>query len=305
MHKLYLTGAYGFVGGHVRRMVAEGVFGECKVLAAPATLDIRDTDALRASLADAKPDWIIHLAAQSFVPASFRDPRETFDVNLLGTLNLLSALKVCNFKGRMLYVSSGDVYGAVSDEDLPVSESQAPEPRNPYAVSKRSTELLCRQWWISEGLDVMIARPFNHIGPDQDERFVVPSLAAQIYRIASSRQEPRMVVGDLDVSRDFSDVRDVVRAYAAILRTGNSGAVYNVCSGREVRISTILSLMCELAGVNPSIEIDEGRLRPSQQRRMVASYVRLEKDTGWKPMIPLKTSLQEIFSNQSSRDSNE
>lgn len=305
MRKLYLTGAHGFVGTHVRRLVADGEFGECEVHAPSASLDIRDADGLRSSLAKSEPDWIIHLAAQSFVPASFRDPRETFDVNVLGTLNLLTVLKDCGFTGRMIYVSSGDVYGAVPDEALPVTEARIPEPRNPYAVSKRSAELLCRQWWISEGLDVIIARPFNHIGPDQDERFVVPSLAAQVKRIASGRQEPRMVVGDLDTSRDFSDVRDVVRAYAAMLRSGKPGTVYNVCSGREVRIKRILSMLCDVAGVRPSIDIDEERLRPSQQRRMVASYQQLEQDTGWHPVISLETSLQDIFNNQASRDDSE
>lgn len=295
MRRLYVTGAGGFVGQHVAQMVASGVFGECELHSMPDGLDIRDADGLRASIALVKPDWVIHLAARSFVPDSFVNPRETFDVNVLGTLNLLCALRDEGFTGRLLYVSSGDVYGSVPEDALPVSEQQPAAPRNPYAVSKMSAETLCRQWHFSENMDVLIARPFNHIGPAQDSRFVVPGFARQICRIAAGNQEARIVVGDLDVSRDFSDVRDVVSAYAALLREGRSGAVYNVSSGREVMIRSILRQLCELAGVDPAIDEDQTRLRRNEQRRMVASSERLQRDTGWKPQISLESSLVQIL----------
>lgn len=295
MHRLYVTGMGGFVGHHLAQMVADGAFGECELHSMPHGMDIRDADGLRASIASAKPDWVIHLAARSFVPDSFVNPRETFDVNFLGTLNLLCALRDTAFTGRLLYVSSGDVYGVVPEDALPVSELHTPEPRNPYAVSKLSAEILCGQWHLSEKMDVVVARPFNHIGPAQDSRFVVPGFARQICRIAAGEQEARLVVGDLDVSRDFSDVRDVVRAYASLLTEGRSGLTYNVCSGREVVVRTILRQLCELAGVEPVIEADRGRFRPAEQRRMVASYERLQRDTGWKPQIPLETSLVQIL----------
>ena len=295
MHRLYVTGAGGFVGHHLVQVVAEGVFGECELHSMPDGLDIRDADGLRASVALVKPDWVIHLAARSFVPDSFVNPRETFDVNVLGTLNLLCALRDEGFTGRLLYVSSGDVYGSVPEQALPVSELYPAAPRNPYAVSKLSAETLCRQWHFSEKMDVVIARPFNHIGPAQDSRFVVPGFARQICRIAAGKQEASMVVGDLDVSRDFSDVRDVVSAYAALLREGQAGAVYNVSSGREVMIRSILRQLCDLAGVDPSIDEDQARLRPNEQRRMAASSERLQRDTGWKPQISLETSLVQIL----------
>ncbi|MGN6656377.1 MAG: GDP-mannose 4,6-dehydratase [Rhodanobacter sp.] len=295
MKKLYLTGASGFVGQHIARIVAEGGFGACTLHAMPDDLDIRDSKALHASLASVQPDWVIHLAARSFVPDSFTDPRETLDVNLFGTLSLLCALREMKFGGRLLYVSSGDVYGAVPESVLPVSELRWPEPRNPYAASKIAAETLCLQWHRSEQLDVIVARPFNHIGPGQGERFVVPALARQVARIAAGLQEPTLVVGDIDVTRDFSDVRDVVRAYAAMLDRGRAGQTYNVCSGREVTIRSILQTLSMLAGVDPAIVQDGARLRPSEQRRMVADCRRLRADTGWEPALPLEASLQQIL----------
>lgn len=295
MKKLYITGANGFVGRHLAVIVAEGGFGACVLHEMPSGLDIRDGKALHASIASVQPDWVIHLAARSFVPDSFADPRETLDVNLFGTLSLLCALREMKFQGRVLYVSSGDVYGTVPEAALPVTESRWPEPRNPYAVSKASAETLCLQFHRSEQLDVMVARPFNHIGPGQSERFVVPALARQVALIAAGLQDPILMVGDIDVTRDFSDVRDVVGAYAALLCRGQGGQTYNVCSGREVTIRSILQTLCTLAQVNPVVVQDSARLRPSEQRRMVADCQRLRQDTGWEPVIPLETSLQQIL----------
>lgn len=295
MTKLYLTGANGFVGRHVAGIVAEGGFGECELLGAPVGMDIRDREALRASLAVARPDWVIHLAARSFVPESFADPWGTLDINLFGTLNLLTALKDIKFRGRLLYVSSGDVYGTVPETALPVSETRWPEPRSPYAVSKVSAEALCLQWHRSEQLDVIVARPFNHIGPGQSERFVVPALARQVAAIAADQQVPSLVVGDIDVTRDFTDVRDVVRAYAALLGRGRAGHVYNIGSGREITIRSILQILCTLAQIHPTITQDNARLRPSEQRRMAADCRCLRRDTGWNPIVPLETSLQQIL----------
>lgn len=295
MKKLYITGASGFVGKHIDQAVAAGIFGDCVLYPMPDELDVRDSEALAASLATVQPDWVIHLAARSFVPDSFSDPRETLDVNLFGTLSLLCALRQIKFQGRMLYVSSGDVYGSVPESALPVSESRWPEPRNPYAASKVSAETLCLQWHRSEKLDVVVARPFNHVGPGQSERFVVPALARQVALIAAGVQEPTLMVGDIDVSRDFSDVRDVVSAYAAILCRGQAGQIYNVCSGREMTIRHILQTLCTLAQVAPAVVQDTAKLRPSEQRRMVADCSRLRGDTGWEPAISLNTTLKQIL----------
>ncbi|NII56420.1 GDP-mannose 4,6-dehydratase [Luteibacter sp. SG786] len=300
---LYLTGASGFVGKHVLAEAQRGVFGDTGVASASAGLDLRDAVAVLADIDAIRPDTVVHLAAQSFVPESFVRPRDTIDTNLIGTLNLLEALKSTGFRGRMLYVSSGDVYGAVPEADLPVVEAQPPMPRSPYAVSKVAAELLCRQYQLSVDFEIVVARPFNHIGPGQDVRFVVPSLARQVARIAAGMEPAEILAGDIDVTRDFSDVRDVVGAYAALLRSGRAGEIYNVCSGREVKIRDILMILCRQAGVAPDIRQDAAKLRPSEQRRMVASSGKLAGDTGWAPQWTLERTLQQILDTFSTKDS--
>lgn len=293
--KLLVTGAHGFVGRHVASAIREGVFGDAELHAAPEGLDIRDEVAVDALVEQVRPDSVLHLAAQSFVPRSFDDPRETFDINLVGTLNLLMSLKRSGFKGRMLYVSSGDVYGSVPDNLLPVDESVPAAPRSPYAASKVAAEQLCLQWHRAEGLDVVVARPFNHVGPGQDARFVLPSLARQLVAIAGGHQSPVIEVGDIDTTRDFTDVRDIVAAYAAMLERGIPGATYVIGTGRERRVRDLLDQMSAIAGVAPTIHQDPAKLRPAEQRRMAANASRLRSDTGWEPKIPIETTLRDIL----------
>ncbi|MHB1664732.1 MAG: GDP-mannose 4,6-dehydratase [bacterium] len=165
-------------------------------------------------------DAVIHLAAQSFVPESFKNPLETFDVNFTGTYNLFSALKEYGFHGKILYISSGDIYGLVSEDKLPITEDYPLKPRNPYAVSKVAAEALCYQWSITEDIEIVIARPFNHIGPNQSERFAVSSFAKQIAEIELGLRKPVLNTGNIDITRDFLDVRDVAGAYKLLLEKG-------------------------------------------------------------------------------------
>lgn len=272
-----------------------GPLAGLEFIPAPAGFDVRDERQVAEWVASVTPDVVLHLAAQSFVPRSFDNPRETFEINLIGTLHLLQALKGSGFRGRMVYVSSGDVYGRVPDEALPVSESRVPEPRSPYAVSKLAAESLCLQWHRTEGLDVMIARPFNHVGPGQDVRFVLPALARQVVAIADGRQPPVIEAGDIDTTRDFTDVRDVVSAYAAMIRNGRAGATYLVGSGVERRVRDLLMAMCAIEGIAPEIRQDTSRLRPAEQRRMAADARLLQAETGWTPRIPIETTLTDIL----------
>lgn len=292
---LLVTGASGFVGHHVRHAIALGGFDGMRLVAAPAGMDIRDPQSINDFVGGLQPAAVLHLAAQSFVPRSFENPRETLDINVLGTLNLLQALTAAEFKGRFVYASSGDVYGRVPEESLPVDESRMPEPRSPYAVSKICAEQLCLQWARTEGLQAIVARPFNHVGPDQDARFVLPALALQVVRIAAGVQPPVIEAGDIDTTRDFTDVRDIVAAYAAMFRSGVTGRTYLVASGVERRVRDVLEAMCRLAGVSPEIRQDPAKLRPAEQRRMVASAGLLTADTGWRPLIPFETTLSDIL----------
>lgn len=296
MRRLLVTGATGFVGRHVAAACTDGgAFDGWEFVPAPKGMDVRDAEAVSFWVENAQGDAVLHLAAQSFVPYSFEAPRETFEINVIGTLNLLQALKASGFTGRMVFVSSGDIYGQVPDEVLPVTELRLPEPRSPYAVSKVAAEQLCLQWQRTERLQVMIARPFNHVGPGQDARFVLPSLARQVVAIADGRQAPVIEVGDIDTTRDFTDVRDVVAAYAAMLRGGVPGTTYLVGSGEERRIRDLLSIMCRAAGIWPEILQSIALLRPAEQRRMVADASRLRVGTGWVPHYSIETTLNDIL----------
>lgn len=293
--KMLVTGASGFVGGYVAEAVEAGVFGPIEMLTPPKGWDVRDPASVESYVVESKPDCVLHMAAQSFVPQSFSDPRETLEINFFGTFNLLMALSAVGFSGRMLYISSGDIYGRVPETDLPVDENRWPEPRSPYATSKVAAEQLCLQWHRTEALDVMIARPFNHIGPGQSPRFVVPALARQVVAIADGRQEAVIDAGDIDSTRDFTDVRDVVAAYAAILARGIAGSTYVIGSGKETRVRDLLQAMCRIEDVSPEVRQNPDKLRPSEQRRMVADAARLRRDTGWKPAIPLDLTLKDIL----------
>jgi GDP-4-dehydro-6-deoxy-D-mannose reductase len=292
-----VTGLSGFVGSHcAKQMPVIGLDLD------GAPVELRNAAAVRASLDATKPEMVIHLAAQSSVPAAFSDPAETLNINLLGTLHLLQGLDATGFRGRMLYVSSGDVYGLVPDDHLPVTELQPPAPRNPYAVSKAATELLCLQWSLAAPYDILIARPFNHVGPRQDTRFAVADFARQIARMRLGLAAPTLQVGDIDATRDFTDVRDVVRAYAALLAGGRRGEIYNVCSGQERSLRSVIEELSRLAGVEPRHEVQAGRLRASEQRRMCGCFDKLNHHVGWAPEVPFRETLSDILNQWRSED---
>jgi GDP-4-dehydro-6-deoxy-D-mannose reductase len=290
--RLLVTGRQGFVGTTLCRMVNdERRVAGWSVIDTPASVDLRDTAATSLMVETARPDAVLHLAAQSWVPDAVRDPAATLQVNLFGTLNVLQALKRCAFRGRMIYVGTGDVYGIVPEEALPVAETRLPAPRNPYSVSKLAAEALCYQWTATEEMDIVLARPFNHIGRGQSDRFVLSNFARQIVEISQGRRKPVVAVGDIDVTRDFTDVRDVVHAYFALLASGASGEVYNVCSGRDRSIRSLLDRLAELAGVAITIEQDQARLRQAEQRRVCGDPAKIRRHTGWVATTPLDESL--------------
>ena len=293
--RILVTGAGGFVGHHLLEAFEKGVFGAAVALVPDAAWDIRSLEAVRQTVARTVPDAVIHLAAQSFVPRSFEDPAETLAINAGGTANLIKALQECGFKGRFLYVSSGDIYGLVPEAQLPVDERIMPQPRSPYAVSKWSAEQLCLQARRTHDLDCVIARPFNHVGPGQSDRFVLPSLAGQIAEIEVGLREPVIEVGDIDSTRDFLDVRDVVAAYTALLRSAAPGETYVVASGQERSVRELLDLMLSHTTVKPEIRMDPSRMRSSEQKRMRADSRRLRIDTGWRPSVALDTTIKELL----------
>jgi GDP-4-dehydro-6-deoxy-D-mannose reductase len=293
--KLLATGHRGFVGTAFREFLQ--AHGDSAAVWCPVAResDLLEPAQLRAMLEEHRPDWVVHLAAQSHVPHSWSDPAGTLQVNVCGTANLLKALSETGFRGRLLYVSSADIYGAVLPDALPVTEQAPPAPRNPYASSKVAAEVLCRQWASTRELDVVIARPFNHTGPGQRLDFALPGFAREIAAIKLGRQAPQVLAGDLDVTRDFLDVRDVVAAYLALLARGRSGETYNVCSGLEVHLGDVLRRLAAMAGVSAAITVDPARFRPSEQRRMCGSHAKITADTGWVPRINLDETLQQLL----------
>jgi GDP-4-dehydro-6-deoxy-D-mannose reductase len=262
--------------------------------------DIRSS-ALAAALAELRPDCVLHLAGLTSVSDSFKDPEGYFDVNFHGSWNLLRGLRDCQFSGRMLFVSSGDCYGAVAPQRLPICEDEPLRPRNPYAVSKVAAEALCCQWSQSAAFDVVVARPFNHVGPGQDVRFAVASFARQVALIGAGRAPATIVTGNLDVTRDLTDVRDVVLAYFALLESGTNGRAYNVGSGRETSMADVLAMLIDIAGVDAAIQRDPSRVRADEQRRAVADVGRIERDTGWSATTPLATTLADTLADWKER----
>lgn len=288
--RVLVTGITGFVGRYFAQIC------DCVPLIDMGdSVDLRDGGRVRRAISKTDFDAVLHLAAQSNVPESFRDPVATFKVNFEGTYNLLNALRESGFDGPFIYVGSADAYGSVGDHGLPVDESVPLRPRNPYAVSKCAAEALCYQWSQTEDMCIVMARPFNHIGPGQDPRFAVSDFARQITEIRLGRREPVIATGDIDVTRDFTDVRDVVRAYRLLLGSGKNGEIYNVCSGNEYSLRKLITRMCELAGVEVTVKQDPARFRPAEQRRMYGSYARLRGDTGWAPEYALDETLKDVL----------
>ena len=295
MGKLLVTGQNGFVGKHVQQFMQDGRAQPWQLLPHQPH-DLLDPPSLAQWLAPECPDAVLHLAGQSFVPQSFADPAHTLQTNLLGTLQLLQALKARGFSGTFLYVSSGDVYGQVAEADLPITETLPPRPRHPYAVSKLAAEALVLQWGFCEPQwRTLVARPFNHIGPGQAASFVLPSMAQQLQAIRSQRQAPPLLVGDVDVTRDFLDVRDVVRAYFQLLDQGRNGEIYNICSGQERSIRALIEQMSAQLALDVVLATDNARLRRAEQRRAVASPAKLQQHTGWQPQFSMQQTLGDIL----------
>lgn len=298
MKRLWVTGARGFVGRTLLAladMPGESPFTRWEIIPASPDMDLHRPETIKTEIERIRPDAVLHLAAQSYVPESFRDPVATFDTNFIGTYHLLAALGATGFTGRILYVSSGDVYGFVPEEHLPIHEARLPAPRSPYSVSKVAAETLCGQWTRSEGADISIARPFNHIGSGQDKRFAISDFAAQIVEMRRGLRPATLTVGDIDVTRDFLSVRDVLRAYMLLLEHGQPGHIYNVCSGEERTLRSMIESMARISGVSLEIQVDQSRLRPNEQRRVVGDSSLLRAHTGWKPEDAMENILEDIL----------
>jgi len=309
--KAFITGMDGFVGGYLAEaLLEEGAEVAGTVLNPSEPLrigekarqkvrtiaaDIRRSGALDEPLKQLQPEWIFHLAAVSHVPSADHDPLPAFQTNVQGTLLLLEAVQRQCPKSRVMFISSAEVYGKAAPTQMPLTEDSPVRPANFYAATKRAGELWSEYYHRAQGLDVVILRPFNHIGPRQSERFVTSSFARQIAEIEAGRSEPLLRVGNLEAYRDFTDVRDVVRAYLLASRKALSGEILQVCSGRRVQIRRILDFYLSQCKVQVAIEQDPERMRASEVPERWGSYRKLEALTGWQPTRTLENTLRDIL----------
>ncbi|HET9732575.1 MAG TPA: GDP-mannose 4,6-dehydratase [Acidimicrobiales bacterium] len=286
-----VTGGSGFVAGWLVRHLREA--GD-EVVAIDERVEITDAEALTAAVVGARPDAIYHLAAFTHVGRSWDEPREALRVNTVGTLELLLAARQCAKAPTVLLVASAEVYGVVKPNQLPVSEDAPLLPVTPYAASKVAAEFLGVQAHLGWGLPVVRVRPFNHIGPGQRTDFVVPAFARRILD-AKASGDKKLAVGNLTARRDFTDVRDVVRAYRLIVQRGAPGEAYNVCSGTDVSIEEIASRLLRLAGADLTLEVDESLVRPVEVPVLRGDPAKLRAATGWEPAIPLDRTLADVL----------
>jgi GDP-4-dehydro-6-deoxy-D-mannose reductase len=286
-----VTGGNGFVGTwlseHLRACGDE-------VLSVDREVEVTDAVAVRDTVTAAAPEVLYHLAALTHVGRSWEGPGEVFAVNALGTLNVLEAARACSLPPRVLIVSSAEVYGSVTEDELPIDEDVPLAPVTPYGASKVAAEFLGIQAHLGYGLPVVRVRPFNHVGPGQAAGFVVASLASRI--VEARRSGTRAVpVGNLGARRDLTDVRDVVRAYRLLMEHGVPGEVYNVCSGHDVSIEEVACQLLELAGVDLQLEVDPALARPVDVPVLRGDCAKLHDVTGWQPEIDFTTTLRDVL----------
>lgn len=310
--RVLITGITGFAGSHLADyLIAEHpdveIFGtyrwrsrreNIEHLDGKVTLletDLRDYPSVAAALRRAEPDAIFHLAAQSFVPTSWNAPSETIVTNVVGQTNIFEAVRALGLDPRIQIACSSEEYGLVLPDEVPIRETNPLRPLSPYAVSKVSQDYLGYQYFQSYGIKALRTRGFNHTGPRRGEVFVTSNFAKQIALIEAGRQAPVISVGNLDAVRDFTDVRDMVRAYWLAVQRARPGEVYNIATGNGITIRAMLDKLIALARVEVRVETDPARLRPSDVEVLIGDSSKFRGDTGWEPRIPFDQTLADLL----------
>ena len=308
--KFFITGIAGFAGSYLAKFLLEKDFEVSGVDLKEAPIwrlnsfissinlfqfDLLEQKKLFQCIDKTKPDYIFHLAALSHVGESWKKKREIVETNLLGCVSLLEVLSSLNFQGKIIIISSGECYGFVPEELQPIKENHPLSPRTPYSLSKYLQEKVAEYFYEVEGLNIIIVRPFNHIGPKQSPNFVTSEFAYKLALIESGKSEPVIKVGNLEAKRDFTNVIDVVNAYYLIALYGKSGEVYNVASGKAISIRDILDLYLSFSRLKIEVIVDKNKFRPVDIPVLSGDFSKLNELTGWYPQISIEESLQEIL----------
>ena len=311
MRRVLITGVTGFAGSHLADYLLTRddcqVFGIHRWRSRTENIehfrdrvtllecDLRDAFSTRDTLERVRPDYIFHLAAQSFVPASWTAPTESLITNVVGQVNVFEAVRKLGLDCRIQVACSSEEYGLVLPDELPIRETNPLRPLSPYAVSKVGQDMLAYQYWMSWKLDSVRTRGFNHEGPRRGPVFVASDFARQIADIEKGRRPPVLSVGNLEAKRDFSDVRDIVRAYWLALEKCRPGEVYNICSGRAWQIREVLDLLLGMTRVKIDVRQDPARLRPSDVPVLLGDASKFRAETGWQPTIPFEQTLRDML----------
>lgn len=307
--KVLLTGISGFVGSNLTRrlletgfavagMVLKGedVSGKTELSRAELiTGNLLDLKSLENCIEATRPDYVIHLAAESAPSKSFAEPERFYRTNVTGTQNLFEAVRRCGTLRRLLIFTSANVYGVVEPGMLPLTEACPLNPMNPYSVTKAACHYMAQQYVMHFKLPIVEIRPFNMIGPGQAPGFVLPDFAKQIAQIIKSNRAAEMKIGSLDSGRDFVDIRDAVKAITELLSYGTVGEVYHICSGKAVKIQEMLDMLLELAGVEIEVTVDQSLLRPTLMPLLYGSHKKVSDLTGWQPAIALKNTVKDTL----------
>ena len=304
--KALIIGAAGFVGKYLLAHLSETYPWQLYATKLPqediqfdhATildLNILEKEDILHTLKEIQPDYIFHLSAQSSVALSWKKPALTVDINIKGCLNLLDAIREADLSPKILLIGSGEEYGHISSENIPVSEGTLPRPGNIYAATKVCQNMIGSIYAQAYHMDVMLVRAFNHIGPEQAPAFVVSDFCRQVAEIEKGNSEPVIRVGNLSAKRDFTDVRDVVRAYGLLIQHGQAGETYNIGSGHAIAIQELLDRILQLSNSNITVETDVNKLRPVDVPIIEADISKLQACISWKPEIPLDQTLLETL----------
>ncbi len=307
--RILITGVGGFVGGHLHRQILESnpnaeihgtILDDTQFQPAGVichALDLKNEKLVDDLIQKIQPEHIYHLAAQASPRRSFAAPWETLENNIRSQLNIFLASLKLNPHPRILIISSAEIYGPVRPEQLPITEGAPLKPTNPYGVSKVGQDMLGLQYYLSHRLPVLRARPFNHFGPGQSEGFVAVDFAIQVAKIEAGQQKPILEVGNLSAQRDFTDVRDVVRAYRLIMEKGMPGDVYNIASGKPISIQKLLDMLLDYSTVKIDVRTDPARMMPIDVPIILGDASLLKAATGWEPTINFEDTVLDVLND--------